>query len=298
MNKVLIILCLVLLTSCGPSQEEKERVAAVTCTIMAETREIDAAIRVEKMNEARDKIGGEPFLRGDYAIKEAFQWELCQELVLNEAYDENLQALKDAIRDRERIAAEKRAEENRVAAEKQRIAAEKQRIAAEKQRIAAEKRAEENRLAAEKQRIAAEKRAEENRVAAEKQRIAAAEKQRIAAEKQRIADSKPTVKEEFHSNGKLKSRTNYQPKTVGWKKDGLDERYYGNGQWWWRKNYKDGKLDGLYEYYYDNGQLRLKRNYKDGKRDGLYEEYHSNGQMNFKSCWDNGDFVDMSHCDQ
>ena len=57
MNKILLILCLVLLTSCSPSQEEKEKVAAVTCAIMSETRNMDAAVRVEKMNEARDKIG-------------------------------------------------------------------------------------------------------------------------------------------------------------------------------------------------------------------------------------------------
>ena len=115
------------------------------------------------MNDAREKIGGEPFLRGDDAIQEAFEFGLCQELVLNEIYDETLQPLKDAKRERERIAREKQAEENR---------------------------------------IAAEKRAEEQRIAAEK----LAEEQRIAAEKQRIADSKPTVKEEFYSSGKLKSR--------------------------------------------------------------------------------------------
>ena len=47
---------------------------------------------------------------------------------------------------------------------------------------------------------------------------------RIAAEKQRIADTKPTVKEEFHPNGQLKSRINYQSETDGGKKDGLDVR--------------------------------------------------------------------------
>ena len=34
---------------------------------------------------AREKIGGEPFLRGDDAIKEAFEYGLCEELVLNAA---------------------------------------------------------------------------------------------------------------------------------------------------------------------------------------------------------------------
>ena len=73
MNKILIILSLVLLASCGLSQEEKTNIAAVTCSIMGETRNIDAAVRVEKMNDAREKIGGEPFLRGDDAIQEAFE---------------------------------------------------------------------------------------------------------------------------------------------------------------------------------------------------------------------------------
>jgi hypothetical protein len=88
---------------------------------MGETRNMDAAVRVREMNEAREKIGGEPFLSGDDAIKEAFNFGLCQELVLNENYDERLQSLKDAKRERERIAAEQRAEEQRIAAEKQRI---------------------------------------------------------------------------------------------------------------------------------------------------------------------------------
>ena len=211
MNKILIILCLVLLTSCGPSQQEKKKVAAVTCSIMSETRNMDGAVRVREMNEARDKIGGEPFLSGDYTIKEAIERGLCQELVLG-TYDESVQSLKDDKRERERI----------------------WEAGAEDRKIAAEKRAEE----------------------------------------QRIADSKSTVKEEFHSNGQLKSRTNYQPKTDG------------------------GKQDGLYESYRKNGQVLVKVTYKDGKKDGLYEGYDSNGQMDFKSCWDNGEFVDMSYCEK
>ena len=122
MIRILFVLSLFVLASCGPSTEEKINIAAVTCSIMGETRNMDAAVRVEKMNDAREKIGGESFLRGDDTIKESFEWGLCQELVLNENYGESLQILKDAKRERERIAAEKRAEENRIAAEKQRIA--------------------------------------------------------------------------------------------------------------------------------------------------------------------------------
>ena len=246
MNKILIILSLVLLASCGSSQKDKN-IAAVTCSIMSETRNMDAAIRVREMNDAREKIGGEPFLKGDDAIQEAFEWGVCQELVLG-TYDEILQPLKDAKRERERIAREKQAEE---------------------QRIAAEKRAEE-------QRIAAEKRAEE----------------------QRIADSKPTVTEEFHSNGKLKIRINYQPKSDGGKEHGLFESYYKNGKLSSKENYKDGKLNGLYERYHENGQLSERGNYKDGKDDRLWETYSDNGQLIFKLCWKNGESTDMSYCEK
>ena len=135
-----LLLITMLLTACGPSAEEKRQVemeqqrieqevserlakekanrtAAVTCSILGETRNMDAAIRVEKMNDAREKIGGEPFLRGDDAIQEAFEWGLCQELVLNDSYDEILEPLKDAKRERERIAREREriARESRIA---------------------------------------------------------------------------------------------------------------------------------------------------------------------------------------
>jgi hypothetical protein len=154
MKNYLVIFLTLTLTACGPSQEEikraemeqqrieqeaakqlaaenSTRVAAVTCAVMGETRNMDAAIRVREMNAAREKIGGEPFLRGDDAIKEAFEYGLCEELVLNAAYDESLGFLKDAERERERIAAEQRAERERIEAEQR----------AERERLAAEKRA-------------------------------------------------------------------------------------------------------------------------------------------------------------
>ena len=146
MKHILLTLMVFGIIGCSMPQEEKENIAAVTCSIMSETRNMDAAVRVREMNDAREKIGGEPFLRGDAAIKEAFDWELCQELVLNETYDERLQSLKDAKRELERIAEEKRAEEQRIAEEKR---AEEQRIAAEKQRIAEEEKIEAARIAEE-----------------------------------------------------------------------------------------------------------------------------------------------------
>ena len=64
-------------------RRKKEKIAAVSCAVMSETRNMDAAIRVREINAAREKIGGEPFLRGDDAIKEAFEYGLCEELVLD-----------------------------------------------------------------------------------------------------------------------------------------------------------------------------------------------------------------------
>ena len=244
----------IFITSCGPSQNDKN-IAAVTCSIMSETRIMDAAIRVREMNDAREKIGGEPFLRGDDAIQEAFEYRLCQELVLNKNYDETLQSLKDAKQEREWIAREKQAEESR---------------------------------------IAAEKRAEENRIAAKK----LAEENRIAAEKQRIADSKPTVKEEFYSSGKLRLRRNHKPKSDGGKLHGLWEVFGENGQLEYKGNFKDGEYEGIHEYYYKNGQLESKVNWKDGKRDGLYETYLENGELEFKICYKNGDNINMSYCEK
>jgi antitoxin component YwqK of YwqJK toxin-antitoxin module len=237
------------IVGCSMPQEEKENIAAVTCSIMSETRNMDAAIRVEKMNDARDKIGGEPFLSGDDAIQEAIKWGLCQQLVLNETYDERLQSLKDT----------------------------------------------------------------------------------------------PTVKVEFYSNGKLRTKKNYESETDGgrilgyeWyystgqlsqkvrykdgKFDGLDENYYENGQLRYKRNYKDGEWngldegyhengqlkskgnhkdgekDGLWERYYENGQLKSKTNFKDGELDGLSEDYYENGNPRFKSCYKNNEKVDMSYC--
>ena len=115
MKNYLVLFLTLTLIACGPSQGEKEKIAAVTCSIMGESRNMDGAIRVREMNAAREKIGGEPFLRGDDAIKEALEYGLCDELVLNAAYDESLGVLKDAERERERIAAEeKRIRDNKL----------------------------------------------------------------------------------------------------------------------------------------------------------------------------------------
>ena len=48
MKNYLVIFLTLTLIACGPSQDEKEKIAAVSCAVMGETRNTDAAIRVEK----------------------------------------------------------------------------------------------------------------------------------------------------------------------------------------------------------------------------------------------------------
>lgn len=217
----------------------------IACSIISETQNMDGAVRIKEINEARVKIGKEPFLRGDEIIKESLEWGLCEELVLNEHYDENMQPIRDMI----------------------------------------------------------------------------SERQILAAAKQRIADRKPTATVAFHSNGKLKSRTHFQPKSAGGEQHGLDERWFENGELAYRTNYKDGDKDGVDVLYYQHGQLRYKRNWTDGIRDGIWESYYKSGNLESKQitkmgelefwgnytqdgrlswslCYKNYQLVDSSLCDK
>jgi len=105
---------------------------------------MDAAMRIKEINTAREKINADPYLLGDKEIKESFKYGLCTNLVLNDSeYENTLLELKEL----ERIAQEKAAEEARIARKKReeeaRIAQEK---AAEEARIKREEAAEEARI--------------------------------------------------------------------------------------------------------------------------------------------------------
>lgn len=85
------------LTGCGPSQEEIDNTAIITCNIMGESRNMDAAMRIKEINAAREKIGADPYLGTDSKIKESVKWGLCEELVKNDSsYYELLRAKKVA----------------------------------------------------------------------------------------------------------------------------------------------------------------------------------------------------------
>lgn len=73
--------------------------AIIACDIMGESRNMDATTRLKEINAAREKISEAAFLEGDEAIKEAFEYGLCKELVLNDpAYDAKLLAVAEERR--------------------------------------------------------------------------------------------------------------------------------------------------------------------------------------------------------
>ena len=99
---IFIISVLIVLTGCGPSKEEKQEIALITCNFMSETRNMDSAIRVKEMNNAREKIGEDRFLGRDNDIKESIQYGLCEELVLNDPDYKNKISKNKSIYERER----------------------------------------------------------------------------------------------------------------------------------------------------------------------------------------------------
>jgi hypothetical protein len=130
----LSIISLILIAACGPSLQEKEEIAIVTCNIMGESLNMNASLRIKEMNEAREKIKEKRFLEGDAKIKESFTYGLCKELVINDSdYENKLTEIKEL----ERITKEKVEKLERLAREKR----------DEEQRLAREKRDEEQRLA-------------------------------------------------------------------------------------------------------------------------------------------------------
>ena len=65
------------------AQIDVDRVASVTCAVMAASRNIDSAFRVKEINNARYDIGVEPYLLGDDLIKESIALGTCGLLVKN-----------------------------------------------------------------------------------------------------------------------------------------------------------------------------------------------------------------------
>tara|TARA_Y100001970_G_C14103347_1_gene786714 strand:+ start:32 stop:1168 length:1137 start_codon:yes stop_codon:yes gene_type:complete len=153
---------LFLIIACSPSSQEKEEIAVLSCNIMGESRNMDAAFRIKEINSAREQIGEERFLGLDADIKTSFEFNLCKELVLNDkTYKEKLE---EKLIER-KIASQKAYEEETIRKQKEseeRKAREEklQKEKEERRRIAEEKRAKEK---AENERIALAKEDEKKR---------------------------------------------------------------------------------------------------------------------------------------
>jgi|TARA_B110000908_G_C10045352_1_gene353764 hypothetical protein len=125
----LSIISLILISACGPSLQEKEEIAIVTCNIMGESLNMNASMRIKEINEAREKIKEKRFLEGDAKIKESFAYGLCKELVMNDSDYENklieLRELeriaKEKVEKLERLAREERDEMQKLAREKRNL---------------------------------------------------------------------------------------------------------------------------------------------------------------------------------
>ena len=163
-NFILSTLSILLLSACGPSQEEiaeqerlaeeakvaelKQRsdLATVTCNFMAESRNMDAAMRIKEINSVRERLGEDFYLGTDAGIKESLEYGLCRELVLNDPdYNSKLLETITVVKEAEEIA---RIASEKLAEEKARLAKEKK---AEEERIARVKKAEEERMKKEKE---------------------------------------------------------------------------------------------------------------------------------------------------
>ena len=161
MKTIILILLSFILISCGPSKEERQTIAQLTCNIMAESRNMDAAFRIKEINAGREKLGEPAYLGSDEDIKESFEYGLCPDLVLNNDYDYQqllISKYKQISEDAKtlRFTEEARlAEEARLLAEEARFA-EEVRLVKEARLAEAARLDEEVRLAEEESRLLAE----------------------------------------------------------------------------------------------------------------------------------------------
>ena len=65
----------------GNKSSDNARVAAVTCAVISESNPWQAAFRVERVNQAREKLGLKAYLDGDKKLMRAVANDTCELLV-------------------------------------------------------------------------------------------------------------------------------------------------------------------------------------------------------------------------
>lgn len=68
----------------GNKSSDNARVAAVTCAVISESNPWQAAFRVERVNQAREKLGLKAYLDGDKKLMRAVAKNTCELLVLDD----------------------------------------------------------------------------------------------------------------------------------------------------------------------------------------------------------------------
>jgi hypothetical protein len=258
---ILIIIAAILnifaagLSASGMSEEKKTRIAQVACAEIKETRGMDGALRVRRVNEARELIGGEVFLEGDEEIVRSVRWGECELLILD------FWAYQTTVNEYERIAAEKRAEEERIAAEKR--AEDRKRYESYANNILNSKSAEEMKGHCEDY---IGKKDGLNRSGSNLDITVSSE---VGFDCYVYKDGKREgFKRKWHENGQLREERNY----VNGELEGLWREWDENGQLRSESNYVNGKLEGLWREWDENGQLR---------RESCYSK---NGTVDMSNC--------------
>jgi antitoxin component YwqK of YwqJK toxin-antitoxin module len=250
----LIPVLLALTAGCGPSQAEKFRVAKVACSIMAETRNMDSAQRVERVNQIRSELGLPPYLDGDEEIKRSFKYGVCELLVLNEGWNE-------AINERRELLRQQVAERGFATLEELEFVGPP--TISGRGTIAILVGAPFTGLV------------------------------RDYYESGQLKDewnykdgniNGDGLRRSWYESGQLKEELNLKDG----KPDGLLRFWYESGQLKEERNFKDGKLDGLRHTWTENGQPEDESNYKDGEREGLWRSWNENGQLNFENNYKDG----------
>ena len=80
-----LFIALLVLVSCGKSDEEKKEIAIMACNIVQS--EFSASNRIKEINSARESVKQERFLLSHSVIQEAIKFEICPDLILENDRD-------------------------------------------------------------------------------------------------------------------------------------------------------------------------------------------------------------------
>lgn len=84
------------------------------------------------------------------------------------------------------------------------------------------------------------------------------------------------IKDNMHGEGIISNR---DPIPIKEKQDGLWEEYHENGKLKSRVNFIAGKEDGHWEEYHNNGKLKIQGNYLKGNRIKEWKYYNKKGKL-------------------